>query len=228
MRLLTATDALSIGDPDLEIVDDLIGTEGTSARTEADTSCAVIRITEGGTLHRLTVDRAGASTVIKGKINGVPGVVVDFSERTVDHGGSADNVLNDRDVVLVERVADGVIIGVEFQSIAADRELGCRIARVYSLERHEMAGFGRAIGTFVFVKHEHESVGATRAICDLIVEVDFPDPACQVVICKSRRSQAHCLASNVPHLLNRIPVAFLIRIPLLPEDCPLTIGIRVG
>jgi hypothetical protein len=67
---------LSIGDPDLEIVDNLIGTIGTGARTEADTSCGVIRITEGGTLHRFAVDRAGESTVIEGKFNGVPRVVV--------------------------------------------------------------------------------------------------------------------------------------------------------
>ena len=91
------------------------------------------------------------------------------------------------------------------------------------------AAIRRAIGAFVFVKHEHEAVAALGTVIDLVVEVDFPDPGCQLVIGKGRRGEVlWVLASKVPHLFDGIPGAFPIRIALSAEDGPLAVPVGIG
>ena len=98
---------LVILDPDLEVVDDLIGGADAGARAEADAGVAVSWIRDVGTLYCASVDSAFEVAVLKSEFNRMPDVVVDLVEGTVDQSRIAYAVVDNRDVVLAERVAVG-------------------------------------------------------------------------------------------------------------------------
>ena len=114
----------------------------------------------------------------------MPGVIVDFGEGLVDLGGIADDVLDDRDIVLLDRVAAAVLVGVELETIARDPVV-CSI-RISGLETHIGAAIGRSVCTLIFIEHEDEAVGTHGAVVDAIFEVDLPDFGREFIIGKGR------------------------------------------
>jgi len=65
MATSRARELLVIFDPNLEVVDHLIGYCTCGARAKADPSVTVIWIRDGGTQYRAAVDGAGETTVLK-------------------------------------------------------------------------------------------------------------------------------------------------------------------
>ena len=126
---------------------------------------------------------------IIGEFDGVPDIIVDLRIRTVDQGGIAHHVLDDRDVVFQQRVAAAILVSVELETIALDRVITS--IWVSGLESHVRAAIGRVdrVGAFVFVKHEDKAVCAPGAVVDLISEIDFPDPGCELIVSKGCGSE---------------------------------------